>query len=273
MVKKKKESKVLPQKQKSRAQYQCLPELSELIRQANLVPVGVITPDFEWERVRELQRLRKETGDPSPEFSSFEFLTNLISHLPTEFLGHIKEVAYNSAFPLGEGLGYERSYKQALVKTYIEYCSMRDSMYWLVRRIEEEHKRMRDTEKSRQLKKGSITFEHFHLLNWDSNPISIKTVLKRDDDGNLYITGLAALIGKFDDSRLRRCVIESCQKIFWAKREESETCSARCFGILRTRRYRKLTDEEKAERKAQREANRERNKKLKTIKEKKNGTL
>ncbi len=44
MVRKKRERKALPQKQKSRAKYQCPPELKDLIYQVNLLP-----PDFDFE--------------------------------------------------------------------------------------------------------------------------------------------------------------------------------------------------------------------------------
>ncbi len=53
--------------------------------------------------------------------------------------------------------------------------------------------------------------------------------------------------------RLRIC--EICQRVFWAKRQDSKTCSPLCLNTLNVRRHRKLTDEEKAQKKAQREAN------------------
>ncbi len=267
MVKKKKEKKVSPQKQKSRAKYSQPDELKELIRQANLVPIGEMTPDFEPERRMEIEKLRKENNGEPPEFSSFQFLTKIINHLPKEFLEHIEKLAYDYAFPFGESLGHYDSYKKAFVKEYIKYCSMRDSMYWLLRRIESERQGMRETETKHELKEGSLTFEDFTLGNWDAFPIPIRTALKRNDAGKLHTTGLAALIGTFDDSRLRRC--EICQHIYWAKREDSKTCSPPCLNILNVRNSRARSDEEKAELKIKREANSQRNKKLKEIRRKK----
>ncbi len=254
MIKKKK--KASPQ-QKSRAKYKCPPELEELIYQANLVPIGTITPDFEYEIREEIKRLREENVEPSPEISAYEFLTNLIKHLPKEFLEHIKNLAASRTL-FGEGFpDDEARFMREFVKQYIKYWDMRGSMIWFVQRLETERQMMRDAEKSRQLKEGSITFQVFNLLDWDAFPLSVRTVLKRDNKGKLHTTGLAALIGKFDDSRLRRCVIESCQKIFWAKRENSKTCSPRCLNVFNVRNSRSLTGEEKAERKAKRESNRE----------------
>jgi hypothetical protein len=89
-------------------------------------------------------------------------------------------------------------------------------------------------------------------------------------DADVSNTLVNALRG-VDADRLRTC--EICNRIFWAKREDSETCSPKCFGVLRTRRYRTLTEEQKAERKAQREANKAYKLKLKNNKEQNNGTL
>lgn len=85
------------------------------------------------------------------------------------------------------------------------------------------------------------------------------------------LVGFASVIGKFEAERLRIC--EVCSRLFWAKRQESKTCSAKCYNNYRQRLYRNLTDEEKAERKNRRNDNRKRNNKLKKIREKKNGTL
>lgn len=254
MVKKKSERAASLKKTKSRAKYKCPPELEELIRQTNLVPIGTITPDFDAEIRIEIQRYRNETGE-SPEISAYGFLTNLIKHLPSEFLDFIKDRAYKRAYPFGEGKfpNDERQYKQEFIRQYVNYCYMRDSMLWLVLRLENERKMMRDAEKRHKLEENSITFQYFTLLDWDAFPITIKTELIRDDDGKLQITGLACLIGKFDDSRLRKC--EICERIYWAKRNNSKTCSSRCLNVLNVRKSRSLTDEEKAARKAQRKAN------------------
>jgi hypothetical protein len=239
MTKEKKTKQNKSQAKLSRAKYKCPPELKELIELTNLVPNGIITPDFENEIRIELKRLRDETGDPSPEISAYEFLTSKIKHLPKEFLDYLDREAYRHAFPFEitpESYEDERRFRQEFVKQYVEYCSMRGSMLWLVRRLEDERKSMRSAEKEYGLEENSLTFQHYTSLDWDAFPISINTTLLRDDSGTLHITGLAALIGKFDDSRLRRCNV--CERIFWAKRKDSETCSLSCFNILRQRRHR-----------------------------------
>jgi hypothetical protein len=117
------------------------------------------------------------------------------------------------------------------------------------------------------MKKG----EEFDLYSDELNITSSINVIKTGEKFEASLTGFAALIGHFEADRLRIC--EICGRVFWAKRKESKTCSAKCFNNFRQQLYRKLTAEEKAERKSRRESNRERNKKLKQIKEKKNGTL
>jgi hypothetical protein len=50
-----------------------------------------------------------------------------------------------------------------------------------------------------------------------------------------------------------------------------ETCSPACANVLRVRRFRSLSDEEKAKIKVQRKANREHKQKLEEKRKKKNG--
>ncbi len=118
-----------------------------------------------------------------------------------------------------------------------------------------------------RMKKG----EEFDPFSDALNITSSISVIKTGEKFEASLTGFAALIGHFEADRLRVC--EICGRVFWAKRKESKTCSAKCFNNFRQQLYRKLTAEEKAERKSRRKSNRERNKKLKQIKEKKNGTL
>lgn len=273
MVKRKKEGKALPKKQKSRAKYPCPDELKELIRLVNLIPYDFQLQNLTFELDLQRQALRKETGDPNAAPSILEAIKVCLKDTPEEFQQYLENLAEVRASPLSSAKPHMAKVYgvHELANAYSEYFEMRTSILRLLQRLETERQMMRDAEVRRQLKPGSITFQCFTLTNWDSYPLFISTVIKRDDDGKIHITGLAALIGKFDDSRLRRCVIDN--RVFWAKREDSKTCSPRCLSVLNTRNSRALTDEEKAEKKAQREANSRRNKKLKEIRKIKNGTL
>ncbi len=233
MVKKK----FLPKETKSRAKYKCPTKLGEMLRQVRLIP-----PDFQmklFELVFDEQRLllREQTGDNHAAPSITEVLNACLEDTPEEFQQHIEYETLQRTKPFGIAKQHMFNVYNIQTKSnvYSEYYDMRMSMLRLVQRLEMEHQHA--------------------LLDWDASPLSISTVLKRNDSGKLHITGLAVLIGKFDDSRLRRCVI--CQRIFWAKRENSKTCSPRCLNVLNVRNSRSLSEEEKAERKAKRDANRE----------------
>jgi predicted nucleic acid-binding Zn ribbon protein len=95
------------------------------------------------------------------------------------------------------------------------------------------------------------------------------------DDGKYQVkssSGIADIFAEalpgVDADRIRRCAI--CLKIFWAKNKNSETCSEPCRNALRQRRHREKNKEEVN---AKRREYYRQNKKLKEIREKKNGTL
>ncbi len=112
-------------------------------------------------------------------------------------------------------------------------------------------------------RKGELLPNH-----WLQFPLPISATIIRNEDGNLRGSGLLGLIGTFKDSRLRRCVI--CSRIFWAENKNSSTEAETCRNALRQRRHRQKNKEEVN---AKRRENYRQNKKLKQLKEKKNGTL
>lgn len=261
MLEKKKKSIVSPQKQKSRAKYQCPHELEDLIYQVNLLP-----PDFDFESFnkaikRQLESIRKKDcldemdmkdclrGTPE----SFQlYIRKLIILRPKFFQPFItlKDSDKPAKF----------AYHDDLEKALSSYERMYNSIWSFFDQLEMERK-FKDT----------LYRDHSH---WDISSYTVMDSIIRGDDGLLHHTGLSALIGKFDDSRLRRC--EICSRIYWAKRDESKTCSPQCLNRLNVRRHRNLTEEEKAEKKAKRDANRAliKNGKAKSIKGRnKNGTL
>lgn len=81
-------------------------------------------------------------------------------------------------------------------------------------------------------------------------------------------TSLLDALNGIEADRLRICTI--CNKIFWAKNKNSETCSKTCLNALRQRRHR---EKNKEEINLKRRENYRLKKKLRQIKENKNGTL
>jgi len=247
--------KTVQAEKKSRAKHKCPDELDELIKEFDLFPPNFQMKSFTFVLLEQRDLLREQTGDSQAIPSIREALNVCLEGTPEEFRKHLESVGAKVAksFPRSKQ-HMELVYNvNAMANEYCRIYDARMAMWMLVDRLERK-------------RKGEITPEH-----WLAYPLTLSSTILCGEDGNLKSINLLGLIGKFDDSRLRRC--EICNRIFWAKREESKTCSAPCFGILRTRLYRTLTDEEKAERKAQREANKLRNKKLKEIKEKINGNL
>ncbi len=238
MVKKKRESKNLQKKQKSRAKFQCPTELEDLIYQVNLIP-----PDFQ------MQSLEFLLTDRQIKLTVTDALKDCLKYTPQEFQEHIEFISgYNRKLAETDEAS-RKFYIQKMANAYAEYYEMRISMLRLVQRLETE-------------RKNPNTF-----FDWFNFPLTLSATVVRDASGKLQEKGLAALIGKFDDSRLRSC--ENCKRVFWAKRKESETCSPRCLNAFNVRRYRALSPEEKAARKAQREANKRYKRKLKQNKEQK----
>jgi hypothetical protein len=235
MVKKKKESKASSQKPKSRAKYQCPAKLEDLIYQVNLVPI-----DFDLQSIQFLT----ERG-----LTKTDAVKHCLEYAPQELREHIEFMSgYDKITP--ETDEHTRNfYLRKMADEYFEYYEMRESMNYLVNRLKIEREYPND------------------FFDWIGCPLPLRTLVYRDVSGKLQSTGLGTLVGNFDDTRLRRC--KNCKRVFWAKRKESETCSLPCLNAFNVRRYRSLSDEEKAERKAQREANKLRNKRLKEIRSKK----
>jgi hypothetical protein len=247
MVKKKEKQKTEQAEKKSRAKYQCPPDLGKLIEVYNLVTVDTVLKTEE-ELISEAVQAALQYDDRygACEYETHQFLKNAAIDF---FENHPK---LNEHIKTKGLFGYFNSE----IDMYVQFEYFRKNLDELVALgIMWNRSRLSHTLQSDEL----ITFKVSNSGKWEY--FSSGTIAKMIAE---------ALKDAYVD-RLRRCKI--CNHIFWAKREESETCSAPCFGILRTRRYRELTVEEKAERKAQREANRERNKKLKEIRSKNNGTL
>ncbi len=231
---------------KSRAKYQCPIELENMIEHLNLIPFNVEMEAFE--------HYREYNPEVLPLFRE------CFHKLPEDFQKHTRRIAQDKAEDYAQkgkkGIEEISGYKLGIATGfYRAFYDLRKAVMEFIDRTN----RMRQGEE----------FDEF------SDPLRITTTInltKTDETFEASLTGFASLIGHFQPDRLRIC--EICSRLFWAKRKESKTCSARCFNNFRQNLYRKLTVEEKAERKARREANKLRNKTLKEIKENKNnGTL
>ncbi len=271
MAKNKQGSEESPPKQKSRAKYPCPDELAEMIRQVNLIPPDFRMKSFNTEFDEQRKLRREQTGSDFVVLSAMTVLRICLKDTPEEFQQHIEYEALRHVALLGVRESEEMfdfHCENAKAGAYEEYFWMRTSMMDFFKILENKRDVTRRAEIENQLEKGSIAFEQYLSLNWGLTPMFILTVIKRDAGGRLYCTGLPALVGTFDDSRLRKC--EICRCIYWAKRDNAKTCSPRCLSVLHTRNSRALTDEEKAAKKAQRKENKAYKQKLEENRSKNN---
>jgi len=284
MVKKKKEE-LGQSKQKSRAKYKCPENLYNLIYWANLISLDLISPDlFSSDSPLPMiagfsdffdvfmDKMPLPLTEPSEDDFFFganieEYERMVVWELLIHSVGkHYRELIvelFNAAFArLGKtptNTLEEAVFLPEIVDNFIRtYTDLRNAIIKIIE-IAKKLNEIREGNKDKSSLQEPCEPAFFYIN--ENNKIDV-----RETDFLLKV------LRGIDPDRLRFCKVCN-QNIFWAKREDSETCSAKCFGRLRTKRYRTLTDEEKAERKAQREANKKYKIKVKEIKEKKNGTL
>jgi hypothetical protein len=166
-----------------------------------------------------------------------ETLKLCLKDLPERFQHYIRSEAINSE----SLIDIERASIHEIERmagAYTGFFRLREMLTEIVNRLEAE-------------RRGEF------FLDWQRIPITMPSKLLKDENGFLYTEPTLwqdSFNQKIDSSRLRICRI--CRHIFWAKREDSETCSTNCANNLRVRRSRSLSDEEKLKRKMLREENR-----------------
>ena len=209
-------------KRRSRAKYACPSALQEIIKMLRLVPYNERAkfPNFD----KEFQAYKYKLGEETEKISTLQlrlFLENLLALLPEEAQILIRnQLLFEDpkyAVELDDALGYTI---QVIIQNY-------KNLYYLWtdvgRYINQRKERRADDDFA-----FGIHYQPIHAFVFYMS------------DGTEFLIGLAALIGKFDGNRLRIC--EMCSRVFWAKREESVTCSPPCSSTLRSRRHRERTE-------------------------------
>ncbi len=282
MVKKKKEE-LGQSNQKSRAKYKCPENLYKLIYWANLISSDLISSDLissdsplpaidgfsEFHDVIMKKMPLEEPylvgisfGADNEEYERmvvWELLIHSVDKHYREFIVHLFNTVFARLGKTPTNTLEEAVFLPEIVDNFIRiYTDLRNA---IIKTIEIAKKLNEIREGNKDKSSLRVPCEPAFFYINENNKIDVQI--------NDFLLNI---LGGIDPNRLRFCKICN-QNIFWAKREDSETCSAKCFGRLRTNRYRTLTDEEKAERKAQREANKIYKVIVKELKEKKNGTL
>jgi hypothetical protein len=249
-------------KSRSRAKFSCPPELERLIFEFNLAPIEKYPlRSLEAEREVQEQYLRQVRGDPDARILKVDALKVCLASAPRHLVDYLTEKSKREPFGDPNRTSIPELEYSQLAHTYSEYYAMRVDMDRLLDSFE--------SDRARQTNPVSPT----SLLELVFPPICLQTRAIRTKNGDRRITGLAWVLGKFDEDRLRRC--HACRNAFWAKRSDSKTCSPRCLNIYHVEAFRKRTQEEKAEIAKRRKRNRKHKRDLikKKKKEKNDGTL
>jgi hypothetical protein len=142
-------------------------------------------------------------------------LQNCLENTPEAFQKHINNSALRYLHRKGIDNYSQNELVAAKTKMYLEFRSYYNSIIGYVKHLELERK---------------VTAKHDNLTYFSFlvDSVEIRTFVKRvypgkkSSLGKQYLTGLAGLIGTFDDNRLRMCRI--CKRIFWATKTNAETC-------------------------------------------------
>jgi hypothetical protein len=241
----KKKEKPEQAEKKSRAKYKRPDDVGKLIDLVNLVPFPKNMMNLGLEIEYRTRILREQTGDSNAGVSLRDVLIEALQDLPEEFHNYLKGFCYASWLrPIDISKADFRDVHH-LSQAYMSFYQTHNETVAYAFRLKND-------------REGKS-----YPNSWEIFPSRASGVILKDDKGNMYLDGLAGVIHKIIPDRFRMC--EICNRIFWAKRDDSLTHSEQCANTLRVRLSRSLTDEQKAERKAKRESNKIYKNKPKTI--------
>jgi hypothetical protein len=182
-------------------------------------------PNLEFEIEHRARILKETKSDVTTQMvSAREVLTDCLKDLPEDFQDYIKSCCYAShLFPIDiSKVSVLEAHR--MTQEYVVFYKLRNETIYYARRLKSE-------------REGTS-----YPQVWDVFPMTASGLVLKDENGRNYVDGLAGVIHKIIPDRFRMC--EICNRIFWAKREDSKTCSLPCLNKLNVRRHRNLTDEE-----------------------------
>ena len=217
----------------SRAKYECPKALEALIGLANRFPAENDLPDFlDYEKRGREKLPQSERDNLSLEEGWKLAIEEVIRDLGGREGGLVmflfeQSFAHVGRLPESSNLDVILSpdVVRAFVGNYVNIKSDRDNFIKFARVLNEIRKG--DREKSH--------FERFEMM----------AVPYITEDNKIEVTSNTAffeIIRGIEADRLRVC--EVCNRIFWAKRKDAETCSPNCLNVLRQRRFRQQNKEQ-----------------------------
>ncbi len=265
MRKKKTDKKVEPEERKSRAIYKPS-ELEESIKQVNIIPKNAELRDY-----NEIWRQPKfRTPFDLPKEETYSFLIEKQKRIFNECFASFSEQFKENLLKICEAVVVEKYPNHDKLDLKLSSLYLAIDNYQLLYRLNTDLRSI--ARFFSHLRKDSYRFvSESELITNDGESIRLPTFevqLKREGTIGKVHKGLSEAVIGVDLDRIRTC--EICEQVFWANYKNSFTCSTPCLNALRQRRHRKTNKEAINEK---RRANYDRNKKLKQLKEKKNGTL
>ncbi len=265
MRKKKTDKKVQPDERKSRAIYKPS-ELEELIKQVNIIPKNAELRDYNEIWIQPKFQIPFDL----PKEETRSFLLEKQKQIFNECFADFSEQFKENFLKVCEAAVIEEhpDYDKWNLKIASLYLAIDD--YQLLYRLNTDLRSI--ARFFSHLRNGSYQFvSESELITNDGESIRLpafEVQLKRDGTIGKVHKGLSEAVIGVDLDRIRTC--EICEQVFWANYKNSFTCSKPCLNALRQRRHRKTNKEAINEK---RRENYRQNKKVKEIREKKNGTL
>lgn len=217
--------KVEQQNDKQTGRYNCLPQITEFIDIANLLPKDFIdlpNSEYIWQLAREKYGVKNGTGEILVKDSHFIMIYSEILpalHQHQQIIDYIYEEE-------DAGIVQRRIADLHTIAHTVLRIAQLNSDYFL--------------NKEQSPFDSAKDFINQYRLDFPDEHIEATGYLFIDEAGNLKakFNDLISLITTSDiqADRIRECLV--CEQIFWAKRSDLRTCSKKCGVVWRQRKYR-----------------------------------
>ncbi|MEJ7698811.1 MAG: hypothetical protein WKF71_04075 [Pyrinomonadaceae bacterium] len=249
MAKKKTENKTLPRERKSRAKYKCPDELFASLKiMAESFPPDYMFPDWAYDSPLGGNLLggEEEFVASKEEIEEIEWSFNKLQTFVKAQTGLLKTLLLNTAwsklgfprkishFPLTKDIVTNGQTVESFTAHMLQTIQLFFNNFIIIQNLAESLEENRAKNPQVELVTG----------------FQIPVFVTRNSQNKLSVSvgsNILNTLNGLDADRLRICKI--CNRVFWAKRENSKTCSSRCLNVFNVRNSRALTDEEKAEKK------------------------
>lgn len=247
MRKKEKQANSKQTNKRSRAKYECLPEIEALISLANGIPVDYeILLGFEdhFETIRSHYNLSTHFDKKTHEdllIATGDVMVSDITYYEPVGVAAYKSAVKFSDLDLSMNLRHEAIFWLKFAAYYDTMIRNLKIFITLARKL--------DAVRKGKIKKSFIQMlDDFGKNKNDKSfelptiEITVKPMIDSEGKLEIKIPAVFDVLNDINADRLRIC--EICNQIFWAKKKNSETCQKSCYNTLGQSRYRKKNREE-----------------------------